>query len=191
MRITGESKQQGIPPRRWWSLAAAVVLMAVTVLVAACGDDDAGPVRSDDPPWGLTGIEMPDAEADVIAVLQALPAVDGHQPAFDMEEEFGYPSAIYYEMEEYGLRVVISAVPMMGEPPLESFDPDMDEAEGWTIEATALDPNSDLLWMAGTNEVLYGVMWADPDGSWVFAVQADTAESRVKLVHAFITAAGG
>ena len=189
MRCASGSRQEDGPPRAWSSLAAAVVLMTVTVLTAACGDNDAGSVRTDDPPWGLTEIKMPDTEADVVGVLQALPAVDGHQPTFDMEE-IGHPAAIYYEIKGYGLGVLIEAVAMTGDP-LEAFDPNMYEAEGWTIEATALDPAGDLLWGAANRGVLFGAMWADPAGSWMFAVQADTAESRVKLVHAFITAAGG
>jgi hypothetical protein len=167
--------------------------MAATVLTAACGDGDAESVRSDEPPWGLTGIEMPDTEAEVIAVLQALPGIDGRQPTFEMDEDFSIASAIYDESEEEGaFGVVINAAP--DSAPLESFA--AFEATGGNIEASAGDPDGDLIWMAfGPSPEdefeSFALWWADPDGSWGFLAVADTAEVRIELVHAFITAAGG
>jgi hypothetical protein len=166
-----------------------MILVFVTVLGAACGDDDAGPVASDEPPWGLTGIEMPDTEAEVIAVFEAMPAIDGHQPVSGLDEDFGLPFVTYYEYEEgegeelevKGLRIGAAPEP----EPLEVFP------EAWNIEASAVDPDSDLLWMAGGDEEGFGLIWAASDGSWLFYASADTAEVRVKLIHAFITAAGG
>jgi hypothetical protein len=109
------------------------------------------------------------------------------------EDEF-YPTATYHESEEGGFGVEIQALPDDELP--ESFNPDVLEAEGWNIEAHAVDPGSDLIWMAiGPSPEdefeVFGLSWADPDGSWRFFAVADTAEFRVELVHAFITAAGG
>jgi hypothetical protein len=161
---------------------AAVV--AVAMLVAGCGDGDADSVRGDEPPWGLTGIEMPDTEADVIAVLQALPAIDGHQPGFGIDEDYGFPIVIYSESDD-GEGLWISASP---EPdPLGVFP------EAWNIEPSTADPESDLLWTTPpfADEEGFGFIWASSDGSWVFYLSADTAESRIELIDAFVSAAGG
>lgn len=169
-------------PRTWLLLVA--VLMAVTVPTAACGDDDAGPTRSDDPPWGLTEIEMPDTEAEVMAVFEAMPEIDGHQPAFGMDEDYGFPFVTYYESDdEEGLGIFALPDP----EPLGAFP------NAWNIEASAADPNSDLLWTAPpfADEEDFGFMWAISDGSWVFYASADTAESRVELIHAFVAAVEG
>jgi hypothetical protein len=130
----------------------------------------------------------------VIAVLESMPAIDGHQPTFSMGEDECCPSAAYSESEEGEFGVAIQAWP--DDEPLESFAPDMREADGWIIEGHAIDPDGDLIWMAlGPSPEdkfeVFVVSWAEPDGSWVFFAVADTAESRVKLVDAFVTAAGG
>jgi hypothetical protein len=137
---------------------------------------------------------MPDTEAEVIAVFEAMPAIDGRQPALSMGEDECCPSATYYESEEAAFGVEIQALP--DDEPLESFAPDVLEADGWNIEANAVNPDSDLIWMAlgpapEDEFEVFMFSWADPDGSWVFVVVADTAESRAKLVDAFVTAAGG
>jgi hypothetical protein len=46
------------------------------------------------------------------------------------------------------------------------------------------------VWVASTNNETFGLLWAHPDGSWVFNLAGDSAEFRVELVDAFITAAG-
>jgi hypothetical protein len=162
--------------------------MAVTVLAAACGDDDAGSVQIDEPPWGLTGIEMPDTEAEVIAVFEAMPAIDGHQPVSGLDEDFGLPYVTYYQYEEgegeelevKGLRIGAAPEP----EPLKVFE--------WNIEPSAV-ADGDLLWTTTSfaDAEDFGLIWAASDGSWLFYASADTAEVRVKLVHAFVTAAGG
>lgn len=138
---------------------------------------------------------MPNTEAEVIAVFEAMPAIDGRQPALSMmgEDDF-YPTATYYESEEGAFGVEVQALP--DDEVRESIDPDVLEADGWNIEASAVDPDDDLIWMAfgpapEDEFEVFGLLWADPDGSWRFVAVADTAAFRVKLVHAFIAAAGG
>lgn len=183
-----ERARETSPQRRrgmWlWVLGVAVVAGGVLAAVLLWPDDgDSG--RSEDPPYGLMGIELPNTETEVIAVLQALPAIDGRQPSFDAE----FPAASYEPDQEKDW-VGIGAL-QVGAEPLESFAPDVREAEGNTIEATALDPNSDLLWMAYTRDLeTFTLGWADPDGSWLFYATGDTADFRIKLVDAFISTVG-
>ena len=76
------------------------------------------------------------------------------------------------------------------------FVPESLEAEGWNIEGHSVDPAGDLVWMAigpspGDEFEVFVAVWADPDGWWRFTAVADTAESQVELVHAFVTATRG
>jgi hypothetical protein len=194
-----ERAQETSPLRRrgMWLWLLVVVVMAAGVLAAVLWwpDDDETPVLSENPPYGLAGIELPKTEAEVIAVFEAMPAIDGRQPVLSQmgDDEF-YPTATYYESEEGGFGVEIQAFP--DDDPLESIAPDVLAAEGWNLEAHAVDPDSDLLWMATgpapEDEFdVFTLWWADPDGSWRFFAVADTAEFRVKLVNAFMTAARG
>ena len=68
-------------------------------------------------------------------------------------------------------------------------DPDRE----WIVEASALDPDGDLVWVAdnGTEGGMpvFHMMWADPsDLGPSYNVNGATADFRRKLVHAFITA---
>jgi hypothetical protein len=168
-----------------------MILAGVIVLAAACGDDDADPEPSDGPPWALTGIEMPDTEEAVIAVLEALPEIDGRQPTLLRDEES--LGVDYGESESGG--VGIGAWP--DDEPTKLLAQVIEHmtaegpAEGLTVEASALDPNGDLVWVASTDTETFGLLWADPDGSWVFNLAGDSAEFRVRLIQAFITAGGG
>lgn len=38
---------------------------------------------SDDPPWGLDEVDMPVTEADMLAVIDRMPDIDGTQPIFN------------------------------------------------------------------------------------------------------------
>jgi hypothetical protein len=172
----------------------ALLLAVVSVMAGACGGDDAGPELSDTPPWGLTGIEMPNTEAELIAAFEAMPAIDGRPPVLSQmgADEF-YPTATYYESEEGRFGVEIQALP--DDDPLESLAPVVLEADGWSIEGHAVDPESELIWMAigpapDDEFEVFGFLWANLGGSWRFVAVADTAEFRINLVHAFITAVG-
>lgn len=177
---------------RWlWFLVAAAAGILAAVLWWPDGDET--PVLSEDPPYGLAGVELPDTEAEVIAVFEAMPAIDGRQPVLSqMGGDELYPTATYYQSEEGGFGVEIQAFP--DADPLESLT--AAGAEGWNVEGQAVDPDSDLIWMAAgpapEDEFdVFALVWADPGGSWRFFAVADTAEFRVELVDAFVTAAGG
>lgn len=73
------------------------------------------------------------------------------------------------------------------------------DAANPTTEASAVDPNSDLIWVArsqfnddGEHQwTTHSLAWANPDSPWLFSVSADSEAGRRQLVDAFVTAAGG
>lgn len=169
------------------------VLLAVALVLVACSDDDTVSGPSEDPPWGLTGIDMPDTEGEVIAVLEAMPVIDGRRPTILRNGETSVPYGVAYvdgESWDAGMTAARHDPPedltVAVRGVAEAY-----EAEGITVEASALDPNGHLVWVAATDDENYALMWADPEGSWIFSIQGDSAQFRTKMVHAFITAAGG
>jgi hypothetical protein len=183
------------------------VLVVVLVAVSCGGDDTAGALLSETPPWGLTSIDMPDTEEDVIAAMAALPdEIDGRRRLR------GALTGVSYG--ESRILWIVTALP--GDDPvmMTGANPDPTAAEYvidrashgslGTIEASAFDASGDLVWAAsnliweeldappGQQEgTAYMITWARPDGSWSFHIQADSAAGRTQLVHAFITAAAG
>lgn len=61
-----------------------------------------------------------------------------------------------------------------------------------TIEEQQLDTSEPLLYGVGTTvgdgQTVYIGAWTVPNGSFVYSVNADTAEVRTELAHAFIEA---
>lgn len=192
-------------------LVAAAVAVAAVMTGCMSGD----PVLSDSPPWGLTSIEMPDTEEDVIAVIAALPdEIDGRRrPDVGDADLTDRPPPLGVSYGGAGHILVVNANPAedlqstFGSPnqtPAEiviemaSFNRSLG-----TIEMSALDLDGDLVWIAANavreeldvppeqQETDYTMIWAKPGGSWAFWIQADSAAGRIQLVDAFITAAGG
>jgi hypothetical protein len=71
-----------------------VALMLVGVLVVGCGDAPRAELSSE-PPWGLTSIDMPETEADVVAVMKALPDEIG-----GLARSGGGPTGVMYGESE-------------------------------------------------------------------------------------------
>lgn len=66
----------------------------------------------------------------------------------------------------------------------------VESGEMETIDFQDLEDEDLVLVVAegrGDGVLLYTAAWADPTGSWVFTVTADTSEARTELVHAFIS----
>lgn len=168
----------------WTAVVAAIAVVAVAAVLWWPNG------LSDDPPWGLDAVDMPNTQAEGIAAFEALPAIEGRQPALSMmgKDDFS-PTATYFQSEKGGFGVEIQA--FSDDNPQDSVSPDL--MEGWNIEGFAVDPDSELIWVAAgpapEDEFdVFALLWADPDGSFRFFALADTADSRTKLVHAFVEA---
>ena len=176
---------------------AALLILICGFLVVGCDSSE-----SSEPPWGLTEIDMPDTEAEVIAVLEAMPPIDDRQPTVLVDEV-----AMFYEGtpdEPPGVYRSVTVLPA-DEPPspgefvglIEEVIADADADEGVTVEASAIDPAEPLIWVviddAETDDGIpaYYMAWADPEGSWFFQAIGDTSEFRQSLIEAFVDAAGG
>jgi hypothetical protein len=169
-------------------------------------DDDAATL-SQDPPYGLTEIEMPATDAAVIAALERMPAIDGRQPTLLRDE-----AMVVYEGTEAEAPGIYRSIGVVLDPPPgpddDPFDPealaddfasivDVGGEKVWIVEASAFDPDGDLLWVVfiepETDDLIpaYHVMWAEPTAEGdLYYLSGDTPEFRVKLVHAFINAVG-
>jgi hypothetical protein len=193
------------------------VLVVVLVAVSCGGDDTAGELLSDTPPWGLTSIEMPDTEEDVIAVIAALPdEIDGRRrPDVGDADLRDLPPPLGVSYGGVGVGDLLGVNANSAEDLQSTFGyPNQTPAEIviemasfnrslGTIEMSALDLDGDLVWIAANavreeldvppeqQETDYTMIWAQPGGSWAFWIEADSAAGRTQLVHAFITAAGG
>jgi hypothetical protein len=183
-----------IPPKRrgMWIWIAAAVVVAAGVFGAILFWPDAAetPVLTATPPYGLTEIDGPKSTDEIISVLERMPAIDGRQPTYTRE---GMLAVVAYDgtaAGPHGSILVFLDVEREPEGIIEGLQQLEEEA---TVEASALDPTSDLLWVASTQAegMPFRISWAEPFASdAMFSVAAETAEFRVALMHAFIPAAG-
>jgi hypothetical protein len=168
-------------------LAAALVVLAL--VAAGCGDDDTGAGGTPPDPHGLSALPMPETEADIRAVLAAMPGeIDGNprgtRPDYDLILSYGEANSIV-------------ALPMEGATASLAEDLARFELEdGAVVEGSGLSPSSSLVWVQGSFRdgdgaaVVFIMVWGEPDGDWAFNVSAESAEIRDAIVAAFVTALG-
>lgn len=191
------------PTRFGAALARAGVTVALMAIGATgCGGGAADvTARTEEPPWGLTAVEMPADAADIDDLFAALPdVVDGRPRTQPFDERTQY-SAHYGEGDEQG--ITLFAIPteqtaeLAGEAvtPLEWLSAASGEMEG--VEDSVLDPDEPLSWVAsggemetgpGVMETFYVAMWGKPEGEWIFWITADSEAGRTALIHAFLDA---
>lgn len=179
-----------------------------TTTVAPVTTSEPTLVLSDDPPYGLTEIDLPETSEELIAAFERMPAIDGHQPTLTVEEgsvilvyEGAALPADYLSMWVILDLEVTLDLEVDGESWTDGLKQDVEnpEREGWILDGSALDPNSDLVWLADHWMADYGaegelpvfqMIWFDPsDLGPSYSVFGNTADFRRKLVQAFINAA--
>ena len=177
------------------------LLMLLVAMVGCDGEDvgrDQAPVLSEDPPYGLAEIDMPKTGDELVAALERLPAIDGRQPTVTREGDLVF---VVYEgttlpHDNWSMWVFLD-VAVESEWFIDSLRQGIVDAEeeGRIVEASDLDPSDDLVWVAENRTeggtTTFGMTWADPsDLGPSYSVTGDTADFRLKLVHAFIGAVG-
>lgn len=177
--------------------------VAITLTFGACSTAE---VSIDDPPWGLTSIEMPGSDAELMAVFAALPdEIDGHP------RSSGQLSALYGELDSDGFaNHPLGFIDTVSREDIRTAGP---PGTDWTfldwltsmasssdsppLEASELDPDEELIWVASgesygpDGEGIFFVRWAQPDGERLFIAQAFTEIGRRRLVEEFIDAVAG
>jgi hypothetical protein len=184
-------------------LLAVLALLVAGLAAGACGGAGTGGELSDVPPWGLDTVEMPDTQEDVEVAFASFP-----------EEVGGRSRSGWGRGAVYGESVVAWSIGAMDSETLQTPNPGEETAAGWvadfasrpggaTVEASAVDLNGDLVWVASSAVMqdlsedppvggpIYMLSWAKPDGSWAFSLQADSEAGRKALAHAFVTATVG
>ena len=178
-----------------------VLCLCLALLAGSCGGD----ASTDEPPWGLDAIDMPDTVEEVQAAISALPGeIDGLSRSGG--GILGGSAGVMYG--ESGIFWIVQVQPteqieMLGMPGVNT-PTDWLESVGSgksvdrSIEERAL--TGGLLWVASSSEwetapgqmgTAYLLDWAQPGGDFAFFIQAGSEAGRIALVEAFITAAGG
>lgn len=183
----------------------------VAASVGGCGDDDDG--AAGEPPWCLSGVRLPDDAETVEATLAALPAeFNSHQQELVSSPERievyydepleGMPSlqavsvdALEQAFPQAGELSAFEALEIMLEAGIEPVDPGGITGE---MDEVFLEPDAGLVWATGDtieraetpeDDIRApSMVFADPDGRWIFTALAATEELRVELVEAFCAA---
>jgi hypothetical protein len=189
------------------------VSLSLVGALAACGDED--DAAGDEPPWGLEDVELPADEAAIAAVFEAMPdEIDGRSKELLTDESklhVSYEEAIEGtpSMMAVDLSPLTQAMPEAGEIDglryleiVMEVGPEEVDPGGvtGTIDQVSLDPSAGLVWGVGTtievgttpelDVVAPSMLFAEPDGDWVFNVTASTEEMLVEIVTAFCEASG-
>lgn len=179
--------------------------------VAACGDGN--DAVSGEPPWCLEDVELPVDEPAIAAVFEAMPEeIDGRPKeltTFDSRLHVSYEEAIegtpsmmaidlgplQQTMPEGGEMNGLRYLELVTEVGEEEVDPG---GVTGTIDQVSMDPSAKLVWGIGTtievgttpdsDVVAPSMMFANPEGDWVFHVTASTDEMLVEVVGAFCDA---
>lgn len=199
-----------------WARTVGVVsgclALAFVVGLAGCGDGDEA--VTGEPPWCLDDVELPADETAIEGAFAAMPeeidgkpkelTTDGSGLGVSYEEAIeGTPSMMAIDLspleqampegeEMNGLRYMEIAL----EVGQEEVDPG---GVTGTIDQSSIDPSAGLVWAIGStievgtspdsDVVAPSMIFADPEGKWVFNVTASTDDMLVEIVNAFCDAA--
>ena len=196
------------PVSLWWrgprvaaAAFAVTALVFVAMLVGFRLVDTDVEVLSDDPavvvetdPWGFEGIDLPTNQDEVTELFVAMPDAVGGLVR-DSDEGGGHVAVIDYRGPDGGF-ISHSAQPGDSRDsvsPAEWLEK-MAAAPEYDITARSLDASRRVVWISGSltsleGETIYMAGWGDPDGDWLFYVEAGSAGHRDVAVEAFIEAA--
>lgn len=197
-----------VASRRVRRLGCAGAVALLLVLGAACGREPRQPAGRlpDTPPWGLDTVVLPQDEASLVGVLEALPVrVAGYErsSAPIIPEIEGNPITVTYGN---GDRLTY---PDGNGGAMLAFPADGDVASGFRnfihnmgarVEAQDLEPGRDLVYLVATfQDAPMGVpprdvfiaMWGSPGSPWVFEAMAESPEVREALAKSFVETVRG
>lgn len=171
------------------------IVVAVVASSPACTADVAPTTTATGvPPWGLATAPLPGSQADIEALLGAMPTELDGLTRTSGGNEVGYGEGGMGEVSgsmETFLRVMTIGGEEFGAgaPFIEAIV----EAGGIEIEAQELDPDAPVVYMAGVTPAggseYASVMWAEPSSTYVLLIQGTSTEQRAALVAAYEAAA--
>ena len=138
-------------------------------------------------PFGIDSVDLPNTEAEVATLFEAMPSQVEGQPRLEDTGLFARYGA-ELNVVSAGLAVDFDTGTVMES--LSSFE----DETGAEIEDSELDPDAAVVWVFGTFQdeggagKVHVAIWGEPDGEWLFAVNAQTPEMREALVRAFVDA---
>lgn len=110
-------------------------------------------------------------------------------------QERVYPSpdeAVYEQMRLGALRLGEQAQAEGNPPTPGDYLELLVESGEVDVETRQLDPGGDLVYVTATTtangEPVYVMAWGEPRSEWLFSLSADSPDSRVALVNAFVVA---
>lgn len=174
--------------RRRLRRSSILILALLAATATGCDGGDGSSSAADEDLLGLSSVPLPGTEAEIGALLEALPTTIS---GFSRTVESGLAV-------RYGTFTSIVAIPFPVEGGADSLADDLArfEAEpGAVVEASQLDPAAPVLWLTGSFPDPGGAgqvhlaVWGAPDGDWAFNVSAATAQMRDAVVRAFVEAA--
>jgi len=166
-------------------------LVVVFLLVVSAGAGCAGGSDTGAPgdPYGLSELEMPATDAEILVALERLPRQISGVPQRQGPDDV--PAVLY------GDRSSISAIPFPLERSAgESIAEDLAQFEneaGAVVDRRHLDPASDLVWLTGSftdqsGGIVHLAVWGEPNGDWAFNVSAESPDLRDAIARAFAEA---
>ncbi len=182
----------------------ALVLSVLLFVLSGCESTGAGGATlSPTAPFGLTEVDMPNTEADIVAAIQSMP------PVIAGRRRAG-PGAISASYGEEGIMWHIGALPendpvvaMRGMSAAEWVAHQAEHRELGEVRESDLALDGELVWFVSEDFLenlgappeysgtIYVMAWAHPHGSWSFYVQTTTMEGLREMVQDFALAVAG
>jgi hypothetical protein len=180
------------------ALAFAATAISIVACTSSSPSGDTSPQPAASPtraaPWGLDATLVPESEAEIDAVLAAMPPEIDGVPGEVQGNEIDYGDRGMGEMAgsmETFLRVMTLGGEEYGTGA--AFVGAIVQNGGIDIEAQELGADAPLVYVAGSTpaggSTYFSVMWAAPDAPYVMLIQATSDAQRLALVRAFQDAA--
>jgi hypothetical protein len=174
--------------------ATAIGIVACTSTPTSGGTSKPAASPTGVAPWGLDATPLPESEAEIDAVLSAMPAEIDGLPGEVQGNEIDYGERGMGEMAgsmETFMRVMTLGGQEYGTGA--AFVGAIAQNGGIDIEAQELAADAPLVYVAGSTPAsgttYFSVMWAAPDARHVMLIQAVSDAQRLALVRAFQAAA--
>lgn len=171
--------------------------MGLVACTTSSDDRSASPIDSPadaEAPWGLDDAPLPENQADIASLLEAMPTQVGNLEGEVQGNEIAYGDGGMVEIAG-GMETFVRVMTLGGEEygTGAPFIGAIVQNGGIQIESQDLDPSAPVVYVAGVTpagDTEYATaMWADPGSRYVVLIQGTSREERAALVSAYRQAA--